>query len=217
MKLFIAFFSIFSIISSLTAQLKFEATISSKKATATMHTISFSFPFENTSSSTIKITDIKTTCGCTVAESSKQAYGAGERGAISGVYTIGDAQTGGAKQITVSTDCPAQPFITLSVSVEVERLYALRPGLLFWRKDAPAEEKTIRLELSKVGGYRVGSVKSESVAFSVKLEPIKDEPNNFFIRVKPEGMEKESRSRITIELEGEGRPSKVISAYALIK
>ena len=45
------------------------------------------FSFKNSGSGTITISDIKTSCGCTTADSEKRSYGPGETGDVTAIFS----------------------------------------------------------------------------------------------------------------------------------
>ncbi len=62
----------------------------------------------------LKITGIKNTCGCTVAELAKRDYAPGESGVVKVSYTSSKATAAMQKNIYVSTNDPANPMVTLT-------------------------------------------------------------------------------------------------------
>src|SRR5690348_1690942 len=62
------------------------------------------FQFENTNPDPIEIVDLRTSCDCTVATSTKSVVQSGETGEIVAMMTIGDRTGRQNRTITVTTD-----------------------------------------------------------------------------------------------------------------
>jgi hypothetical protein len=92
-----------------------------------------SFPFKNTGNTSVMIRDIHSGCECTVAELTKRTYAPGEEGAIKAVFTIGARSGRHDKMLTITTDDPSTPTVTLNLRVEIEELIALSTRMLRWK------------------------------------------------------------------------------------
>ncbi len=89
------------------------------------------FEFFNNSKSDIEITDIKTSCGCTVAATDKFVYKRSERGVISVEITVKTILTPQKKYILVSLDQQPEP-IRLTVILRPFKFIEVSPIKLIW-------------------------------------------------------------------------------------
>lgn len=80
--------------------------------------VSHTFEVLNTGQQPFKITDVKTSCGCTVAEYTQEAIQPGEKGIVSATFS---AKAPGMfnKSISVTTDIEEEPIIRLRLKGEV--------------------------------------------------------------------------------------------------
>ncbi|MBI9068223.1 MAG: DUF1573 domain-containing protein [Salinivirgaceae bacterium] len=85
--------------------------------------IPYSFKFTNTGKSDLMIRKIKTTCGCTVANSDKEIIKAGESSELKVVFNSAGKSNRQNKSITVISNDPTQSQVTLRVTGTV-----LKPG-----------------------------------------------------------------------------------------
>jgi hypothetical protein len=88
------------------------------------------FRFTNTGQGPLRITSIKSTCGCTVAQLDKKEYVPGESGTIKVTYTAPNAATATQKSIYVSSNDKANPSVRLTIKAEVVQIVHALPARL---------------------------------------------------------------------------------------
>ncbi|MBK1857842.1 DUF1573 domain-containing protein [Cerasicoccus arenae] len=167
--MFTAFLLAFTAVPNLSAKLEFPVTAISEKAELGAEKYPFVFTFENAGDQTVKITDVKTSCGCTTTDLDKKVYQPGEKGEIKGNFKIGDRQGVQRKSITIKTNDLGQPEIKLELMVEIPQPLSLKPGLLFWRLGSDPDAKVIEVESNEEFGIEIVSVESASEDFNVQL------------------------------------------------
>ena len=82
------------------------------------------FHFTNKGSDTLHITDVQTSCGCTIAKLKKKSYAPGESGVINIFFDAGDKFGEIQKEIMVASNDPSSPKIQLILRSKV----VLHPG-----------------------------------------------------------------------------------------
>ena len=101
-------------LSSAQAQLSFEKMEMEFHPKATDAEVIANFKYENKGKKPIKITSVKSSCGCTVASSKQDEVKPGEKGEVTAKFVkIGGRVGLQQKAITVTTDDPDQPTINL--------------------------------------------------------------------------------------------------------
>lgn len=106
------------------------------------------FHFKNTGDTTITITDIKASCGCTTTELTKRTYSPGEEGAIKASMTVGIRSGVQEKSILVSTDDAPNKPVTLWLWVNIRQLLTYSSEVLFWRSNEGSIEKSIDIGIA---------------------------------------------------------------------
>src|SRR5215210_5832883 len=76
------------------------------------------YRFQNKGSKPIKITAVRTSCGCTAASSKKDEIASGEKGEITATFKIGGRTGLQQKSITVETDEPSSVTLLLKAVIE---------------------------------------------------------------------------------------------------
>jgi len=80
------------------------------------------FKFTNTGQGPLRITNVKTTCGCTVAQLDKKEYPPGESATIKVIYTAPNTATATQKSIYISSNDKANPNVRLTIKAEVVQI-----------------------------------------------------------------------------------------------
>ena len=88
------------------------------------------FKFTNTGQGPLKITNVKSTCGCTVAQLEKKEYAPGESGTVKVTYTAPNTTTATQKSIYVSSNDNANPNVRLTIKAEVVQIIQALPAKL---------------------------------------------------------------------------------------
>ncbi len=88
---------------------------------------SYEFKFSNTGEGTLDITNITTTCGCTIAELKKKQYQPGESGAIKVTFTSGPITSSVSKQIFVNSSDSSSPKTVLTIRANIIRKVEYHP------------------------------------------------------------------------------------------
>ena len=96
------------------------------------------FKFTNTGQAMLKITNIRSTCGCTVAKLEKKEYAPGQSGTIKVSYTAPKTATTTQKYIYVSSNDKANPKIRLTIRAKVAQIVQANPAkLLLYKQVKP--------------------------------------------------------------------------------
>jgi hypothetical protein len=153
------------------AQLTFENTTLTVPAQWSDTEIKAGFKFKNTGNQAIKINEIATSCGCTVATLEKRVYAPGESGEVNVVMTITGAEGPMRKEVTLSTNSTAQPAIGLNLQTTVPVVMQVDPKVVYWSKKDSLAPKVIAI------GILPG------ITFE-KFEAVTSDPKNFIVEVK---------------------------------
>ncbi len=156
------------------------------------------FQYENKGTKPVKITSVKSSCGCTVASSKKDDVAPGEKGEITATFNIGGRTGTQEKAVTVTTDDPAQPLINLMLKVVVPVALEVQPTFVYWQNGEATTAKVIRVKAAKEFAITKLDVTSSDPQFTTKVEK-GSAPGEFTITVQPKETSQLSNATLTIK------------------
>src|SRR6266496_2055129 len=142
---------------------------------------------------------VKTSCGCTAAQSQKEEVPAGEKGEITATFNIGERTGTQVKTVTVETDDPAQTSTVLTLKAVIPQQIEITPTFVFWGQGEAPKPKTIIVRAAKDFPVKHLKVTSSSPDFQTKVEETGN--GQFKIEVQPPETNKQTASTLTIQPE----------------
>lgn len=211
----ILFFQVFFGKNELYANLEFDKNIIEQTALLDSKSLDVEFKFKNNSKNKIAITEISTTCTCTLAKLNKNCYTENEEGVIKGIFHISDRQGIQDQKIIIKTDNANQPQIILSIRVIVPKFATITPSLLFWHTGDRPDSKNVSINLAKDLGVTLKSITCDSNNFILTYKEKEEGEYNLF--VTPSKVEDQSRATIKVLIEDKNNKEKVYNLHVLIK
>jgi len=130
------------------------------------------FHFVNSGQSPIKITNVRTSCGCTTAALTKDQFAPGEAGDIEAKFAFGSHTGHQEKTIAVTTsDSPNQP-IFLRLVVDIPQAVVLQPEFMFWKVGEPVDTKKFRVAIGEGFSAKLLGVESDNPNIHFVVNPI---------------------------------------------
>jgi hypothetical protein len=190
-----------SIVLCLTARagLKWEQTAIELHPTATDKQAIGHFKYQNTGDKPVRFKSVKTSCGCTAAQTQKEEVPAGEKGEITATFNIGERTGTQVKTVTVETDDPANVTTVLTLKAVIPQQLEITPTFVFWGKGEEPKPKTIVVRAAKDFPVKHLKVTSSSPDFQAKVEETGN--GQFKIDVRPQETNKQTASTLTIQPE----------------
>jgi len=156
------------------------------------------FKYENKGKTPIKITSVKSSCGCTVASLKKDEVAPGEKGEVVANFKIGGRTGVQQKSVTVTTDHPEQPVMNLLLKANIAQALEIQPTFVYWENGEALKPKKITVKAGKDVSITKVDVISSSPEFTTKVEKGK-EPGEFIINVLPSDTSRMLAATLTIK------------------
>ena len=154
-------------------QLKWENPEQTFTAKPTDKAIVARFRFSNIGTTSLKITDVQPSCGCTTAWLEKKEYAPGESGEIEAKFKFDGRVGHQEKQIVVKTYwVPPQPTI-LRLAVNITEAITIQPELVLWRVGDQLKPKTVRIAIPDEIPAKIISVRADNAAVKLELREIR--------------------------------------------
>lgn len=130
----------------------------------------------NEGSAELRLTNVRSSCGCTIAQPTKYALAPGESTTVKVVFDTKGKQDAVSSQVTIASNDPAAPEVVFKVSGNVRRLVRVDPihGILF-RVVEPTEvsTQTVKLVNQQAQPMRPTIRELPSDRFAVELREIR--------------------------------------------
>jgi hypothetical protein len=175
-------------------KIQFDKTVYDFGPTSFVDSVTGTFTFQNTGTGDLKVGKPQPSCGCTVASVKPDLLKQGEKGELVFKVNIGAAHGPIEKHITVPSNDPQTPSISLSIKADVRQVVQVSPSQV------------------QVGAIRPGMITNVTVTVArtdgQKLVIINTQPSSKQVRTSVEPVEGSTNqsAKLTITIEGEGRP-----------
>lgn len=200
----------------LQAGLDFEFTRVNLKASPGDEKIVAEFPFKITGDQPVKITRIKTSCGCTTAKLAKKLFLPGESAVITTTFKIGDRMGLQQKVIRVESDDPEHAKTHLVMRVLIKETIDLSRSILIWKKGAEAKTKIVTVEIIADDPLDLIAATPSSKVFQTELKIITP-GRKYQVMVTPQSTAKKQRSEIILHSNAPPSSPQTFRIRALIK
>jgi hypothetical protein len=185
------------------AGLKWEKTSIELHPTATDKQAIGHFKYQNTGDKPVRFKSVRTSCGCTAAQTQKEEVPAGEKGEITATFSIGERTGTQVKTVTVETDDPANVTTVLTLKAVIPQQLEITPTFVFWGQGEAPKPKTIVVRAAKDFPVKHLKVTSSSPDFQTKVEETGN--GQFKINVQPQETNRQTASTLTIQPEDSQR------------
>ena len=174
------------------------------------------YRFTNTGKQSLKIENVKTSCGCTTAALTKTEYAPGESGEIEAKFVFSGRTGRQEKAITVSTSAaPQQPTI-LRLVVNIEEPVKIQPEVVLWRVGDQPEPKTIHVAVADDSPTKIVSVTSDNPSVEVQTTEVKP-GKEYEVQVTPANVNQPATATLMIRTDYPLNNPETRYAYARIK
>jgi hypothetical protein len=146
------------------------------------------FKIFNKGDGLLKINNVRSSCGCTAAVTSKKEIGPGEEGSVKAAYNTHQGRGKVTKFITVFSNDPDQPEVKLRVSVTIMVDVEVIPnkayfGHIFRDED---NKREIKVSSSTIDDFEVTEIETNNEHIATELVDAADDPKakTLIVRIK---------------------------------
>jgi hypothetical protein len=162
------------------------------------------FKYQNAGDQPVRIKSVRTSCGCTAAQTQKDEIAPGESGEITATFKIGGRTGTQIKSVTVETDDPAQATTTLLLKAVIPQALEIKPTVVFWQMGEASKAKSVVVKANKDAPVTQLKVTPSSQDFETKVEKVRE--GEYRIDISPKDTSREMAARITILPENSRTP-----------
>jgi hypothetical protein len=164
------------------------------------------FTVTNNGDEAIRISRIKTSCGCTGSVVDRKILEPGESTGITGSFNKGKRQGLNRNRLEVFIDGQAESVATLFMNVQIPTLIEAMPRIVYWNNRASKSPRSIAVTLDKRYLDEILRIDYDRTSLSiVEKEDPKGEATRI-LEITPKSYENSYRGAITVYAQGaEGR------------
>ena len=181
-------------LSGATPRIQFEQTVYDFGKTAQVATVSGVFAFKNAGDGILKVEPPRTSCGCAVAALKSDTLQPGEAGELRFTLHLGQVKTQFDKRITVKSNDPQTPEVSLAIKADYTPLYEVKPLTLAPQLAFGVDETTLYSTLTRTDGK------------PLRLARLDASQPWITATVEPGATADEGTARVRVTLQREGRP-----------
>ena len=182
------------------AELKWEQTTIELRPTPADKQAIGHFKYQNMGDKSVHFKSVRTSCGCTAAQTQRDEVPPGDKGEITATFNIGDRTGTQVKTVTVETDDPASTTTVLTLKAVIPQQLAITPTFVFWQQGEAPNPKTIGVSAAKDFPVKHLKVASSSPDFEAKVSEAGN--GQFKISVQPKDTKQPIAATLTIQPEG---------------
>ncbi|MBW7996195.1 MAG: DUF1573 domain-containing protein [Candidatus Glassbacteria bacterium] len=128
------------------------------------------FTLSNTGTDTLKITKVRSSCGCTVPSVAKRELGPGEQTELTAVFDSGRFQGSVTKNIYVYSNDPASPITKLTIHAYVKQDLMVSPASIYFAGLKEGESVHREIEIRNLSGQAVNIREIASTVSSLEIQ-----------------------------------------------
>jgi len=150
----------------------------------------FTFKFQNVGTQTLNIENVQSSCGCTAALVTEKAVAPAKSGEIKITFKSGEFSGKVSKNVTVTTNDPANQTVRLEIKADVITDMLCTPVHLNFGEITADANRELSVKLSSPTGKKfkvLGAKPSLTFITTEVVEPAQDQ-GEYTIRVKIQGM-----------------------------
>jgi hypothetical protein len=155
------------------------------------------FKYQNVGRVPVHFKAVRTSCGCTAAQTQKDHVDPAEKGEITATFKIGDRTGTQIKSITVETDDAAHSPTVLTLKAVLPDALTLTPAFVYWAAGEDPNAKVIVAKAGKDFPAKNLTVTSSNPQFTAQVEPT-GQAGEWNISVQPKETTRPVAAALTI-------------------
>ncbi|MEM8867678.1 MAG: DUF1573 domain-containing protein [Verrucomicrobiota bacterium] len=161
-----------------------------------------SFTVTNQGEDTLRIADVKTSCGCTGSVLNQRIMKPGESVEIIATFNKGKRSGLNHNKLRVYLDSEPDPVVTLHMIVNIPKLVDAQPMILYWNKQSSQSERTVRITLDKRYVEEITDVQFNRELFDIIQEADPNGQADLILKIKPKSFTSMVRETILVSAKG---------------
>lgn len=162
-----------------------------------------SFKVTNNGDETLRIANIKASCGCTGSVINRRIIEPGESTEIEATFNKGKRKGKNHTKLSVYLDSQPDAVATLHMIVEIPELVKTQPRIVYWNDKTAQSARTIRIDLDdRYVKTDDMEIKYDASLFTITREEDPSGKSDFILKLEP--VDYGTKTRHSIEITAKG-------------
>ena len=162
------------------------------------------FTVTNEGSETVRISKIKTSCGCTGSIVDRKIIKPGESTEIVGTFNRGKRKGLNRNRLEVFIDGQESPVATLLIAVQIPVLIEAMPQIVYWSRSGSKTPRQVRLNLDERYIDEITQIEYDRSKLTVVEKEEATKKADLILEINPLSYTEASRSTVTVYGAGSG-------------
>lgn len=160
------------------------------------------FNVTNKGDDTVRISRIKTSCGCTGSIVDRKILKPGEATEVIATFNRGRRQGMNRNRLQVFIDDQKAPVATLQMTVNIPSLVEAKPQIVFWSPKSSKTSRQVVVTLDERYVEDIEKIEFDESQIEVVVEENPEKTNSLTLKVTPRSFDSLQRETITIHASG---------------
>jgi len=184
------------------ASLRWDRIEADLEMTPEQENIRASFNVTNEGEERIRISRIKTSCGCTGSIIDRKILEPGDSTEIIATFNKGKRQGMNRNQLDVFIDSQPDPVATLRMNVKIPRLIDAMPQIVYWTPTGNRTERAVRITLDERYVDEVTKIEFDQTKLDVVQEADPEDRSTLRLKITPKSYDNLYRGTIMVHAKG---------------
>lgn len=176
-----------------------------------------SFNVTNEGESTVRISRIKTSCGCTGSIIDRKILAPGATTEVIATFNRGRRRGLNENRLEVFIDSQKEAVATLRMTVEIPVLIDAVPQIVYWSPTSSKTHRQVRVSLDERYMQQIELVDFNEDRLTVLVEQNPEDPNGRILKITPHSFDELQRETIRIRASGPNNRTAEAKIHALIQ
>jgi uncharacterized protein DUF1573 len=201
-------------------KIQFDKTVYDFGTTSLVDSVMGTFTFQNTGDGDLKMGKPQPSCGCTVASVKPEVLKPGEKGELVFKVNVGAAHGSIEKHITVPSNDPQNPKLSLSIKADIKQILEVTPTQVSLGAIRSGATTNMTVTVHRTDGKKLVISETQPSSKDVKatVEPVQGDAQSakLTITVTGEGTPRRLSDQVKVFLDGITQPAATVTVFGQV-
>lgn len=160
------------------------------------------FVVTNKGEETVRIADIKSSCGCTGSILNKKTIGPGESTTVIGTFKKGNRRGLNHNRLQVFLENQPEPAATLHMIIQIPSLIDVQPSIVYWNRTSSKTKRQVSITLDERFVNEISSIEYDASLLTITEKAHSENKSGRILEILPVSFETQLRQSVQIQARG---------------